>query len=71
MNRSSMNQPDVPIDAGTAVPATVFHTAFDSNPASETQIGDYYIMIPQEWAGEIVVDADCLFWLMIWSRMLI
>jgi len=35
---------------------------FNSNPASETQIGDYYIMIPQEWAGEIVVDADCLFW---------
>ncbi len=38
------------------------NTAFNSNPASETQIGDYYIMIPQEWAGEIVVDADCLFW---------
>lgn len=35
---------------------------FDSNPASPTQIGDYYIMIPQEWTGEIVVNADCLFW---------
>lgn len=35
---------------------------FDNNPASERQIGDYYIMIPQEWAGEIVVNADCLFW---------
>ena len=35
---------------------------FDDNPASETPIGDYYIMIPQDWAGEIVVNADCLFW---------
>ena len=35
---------------------------FNDNPASETQIGDYYIMIPQDWAGEIVVNADCLFW---------
>lgn len=35
---------------------------FDDNPASERQIGDYYIMIPQDWAGEIVVNADCLFW---------
>ena len=35
---------------------------FDDNPASETPIGDYYIMIPQDWAGEIVVDANCLFW---------
>jgi hypothetical protein len=34
---------------------------FDDNPASETPIGDYYIMIPQNWTGEIVVDADCLF----------
>lgn len=38
------------------------NTAFDSNPASETQIGDYYIMIPQNWAGVIEVNADCLFW---------
>ena len=35
---------------------------FDDNPASETPIGDYYIMIPQDWAGEIVVNADCLYW---------
>lgn len=35
---------------------------FNSNPASETQIGDYYIMIPQNWAGVIEVNADCLFW---------
>ena len=35
---------------------------FDNNPASVTPIGDYYIMIPQNWAGEIVVNADCLFW---------
>lgn len=35
---------------------------FDDNPTSETPIGDYYIMIPQDWAGEIVVNADCLFW---------
>ena len=35
---------------------------FDNNPTSEKQIGDYYIMIPQDWAGEIVVNANCLFW---------
>jgi hypothetical protein len=35
---------------------------FDNNPASERQIGDYYIMIPQDWAGEIEVNADCLYW---------
>lgn len=35
---------------------------FDNNPATPTQIGEYYIMIPQNWAGEIVVNADCLFW---------
>ena len=35
---------------------------FDNNPASETQIGDYYIMIPQNWTGVIVVNADCLYW---------
>ena len=35
---------------------------FDDNPASETPIGDYYIMIPQDWAGVIEVNADCLFW---------
>ena len=35
---------------------------FDNNPATPTQIGEYFIMIPQNWAGEIVVNADCLFW---------
>lgn len=35
---------------------------FDNNPTSEKQIGDYYIMIPQNWGGEIVVNADCLYW---------
>ena len=35
---------------------------FDNNPTSERQIGDYYIMIPQDWAGEIVVNANCLVW---------
>lgn len=35
---------------------------FNNNPASEKQIGDYYIMIPQDWAGEIVVNANCLYW---------
>lgn len=25
-------------------------------------LGVPFIMIPQDWAGEIVVDADCLFW---------
>lgn len=35
---------------------------FDNNPPTPVQIGDYYIMIPQDWAGEIVVNADCVFW---------
>ena len=35
---------------------------FDNNPASERQIGDYYIMIPQNWTGEIEVNANCLYW---------
>ena len=35
---------------------------FNNNPATATQIGEYYIMIPQEWAGVIEVNADCLFW---------
>ena len=35
---------------------------FDNNPASPKQIGDYYIMIPQGWAGEIEVNADCVYW---------
>ena len=34
---------------------------FDYNPTA-TQIGTDFIMIPQNWAGEIVVNADCLFW---------
>ena len=35
---------------------------YDGNPAEEQPLGDYYIMIPQEWGGEIEVNADCLFW---------
>ena len=35
---------------------------FDDNTASPTQIGSDFIMIPQNWTGEIVVNADCLFW---------
>lgn len=35
---------------------------FDDNPATPTQIGDYYIMIPQSWTGVIVVNADCVLW---------
>jgi len=35
---------------------------FDNNPVEPRQIGEYYIMIPQAWAGVIEVDADCLFW---------
>ena len=35
---------------------------FENNPATPTQIGEYFIMIPQDWAGEIVVNAVCLFW---------
>lgn len=34
---------------------------FNTDPSPQ-QIGENYIMIPQDWAGEIVVDADCLFW---------
>ena len=34
---------------------------FNGN-TSERQIGDYYIMIPQEWAGEIVVNATWTDW---------
>lgn len=35
---------------------------FYNNPDTPTPIGENYIMIPQGWAGEIVVDAVCLFW---------
>lgn len=35
---------------------------FDNNPASPTQIGVPYIMIPQVWAGEIVVNATWIDW---------
>ena len=35
---------------------------FDGNPATATQIGTDFIMIPQNWTGEIVVNADCLYW---------
>ena len=35
---------------------------FDNNPASEKQIGDYYIMIPQEWTGGIDVNATWDVW---------
>lgn len=35
---------------------------FDNNPATTKPIGEYYLMIPQDWAGVIEVDADCLFW---------
>ncbi len=35
---------------------------FDNNPASPTQIGTDFIMIPQDWTGVIEVNADCLFW---------
>ena len=36
---------------------------FNSKPSSpQQQIGEYYIMIPQDWAGDIEVNADCQFW---------
>lgn len=35
---------------------------FDNNPASPTQISTDFIMIPQDWTGVIVVNADCLYW---------
>ena len=34
---------------------------FDNNSTAK-QIGDDYIMIPQDWDGVIVVNADCLYW---------
>ena len=34
---------------------------FDNNSTAK-QIGDDYIMIPQDWTGVIVVDAECLYW---------
>ena len=34
---------------------------FDNNSTAK-QIGDDYIMIPQDWTGVIVVNADCLYW---------
>ena len=36
--------------------------SFNDNPASTQQIGDYYLMMPQEWAGVIEVNADCISW---------
>ena len=35
---------------------------FNNNPASTRQIDEYYIMVPQNWAGAIEVNADCLYW---------
>ena len=44
---------------------------FDNNPNTTVPIGgysagahqnEYFIMIPQNWAGVIVVNADCLYW---------
>lgn len=35
---------------------------FDNNPASPTQISTDFIMIPQDWTGVILVNADCLYW---------
>jgi len=35
---------------------------FDNNPASPTQISTDFIMIPQDWTGVIVVNANCLYW---------
>ena len=35
---------------------------FDNNPATPTQIGEYYIMIPQEWDGDIEVNASWNDW---------
>ena len=35
---------------------------FNSNPATPLSIGTDLIVIPQNWAGVIEVNADCLFW---------
>ena len=49
-------------DANFVLTLTGDDRVFDNNPASPTQIGTDFIMIPQNWTGEIVVNADCLFW---------
>ena len=53
-----------PAEGGTDFVLTLTGDAavFNNNPAATRQIGEYYLMIPQDWAGEIEVDADCLFW---------
>ena len=33
-----------------------------NNNTSAKPIGDSFLVIPQNWAGEIVVNADCLYW---------
>lgn len=34
---------------------------FDNNTSAKP-IGDSFLVIPQNWGGEIVVNADCLYW---------
>lgn len=48
-------------DADFVLTLTGAAAVFNDN-TSERQIGDYYIMIPQEWAGEIVVNATWTDW---------
>ena len=63
-NHSASTSTWVPSDDATdfVLSLTGEAAVFDNNPISEKQIGDYYIMIPQNWGGEIVVNANCLYW---------
>lgn len=49
-------------DAADFVLTLTGDAAVFNDNTSERQIGDYYIMIPQEWAGEIVVNATWTDW---------
>lgn len=67
-NNGSYSKDDSPqwTSSGDATDFTLTLTGdariFNNNPASTRQIGDYYLMIPQEWTGVIEVDADCVSW---------
>ena len=53
-----------PAEGGTDLVTSFDGTGhvYDDNPPTPTQIGGDLIVIPQDWAGQIVVDAWCLFW---------
>ena len=47
--------------SGTENMVWTINTDFDNNTSAKP-IGDPMIVVPQEWAGVIVVNADCLLW---------